>query len=410
MPDPVLTGASDPPPAGWTGRERLAIVALLLALVGLAALRMGTRRADAARNPLDLDVLVLHVAGLSADAATAEELARDLRFDPADMQVWSNAFAQGTDPTRSARCALAGDLVRDLSDPPTDRDLPVRLGAEGWRTLLVDDSGALSAQVGDGFSVVTPIERAEDAAPAVAAHWQTGDPAPRFAFVHLGFGHEPLHADTTEAHVLAERYRLRLRRVREAIRSVAAAAETERPQLVVLLGAAGLERGEHPEAPELPWDAQLHVPLLMGLRNAAGMPPGAFATLVQGADLAPTVLDVLDLRPRPERADVSRAGISLEPHLHGWNPAPVHEDIALFGTAHVAVRSPRWKLIAPIDPPLRPRQEGSRLYALSEDPGEQNDLLADGEFGPVAERLFERLRWRFGAPGPRDPENTAQAP
>lgn len=415
VPDPVPAGASDLPPAGWTGRERLVIALLVLGLLGLGAARMQTRRPDSARNPTDLDVLVLHVGGLGSNAATLDELANDLDFDPADMQRWSNAFAQSTDAVRSARSALEGDLVRDLGVPAGPQSLPVRLGERGWRTLLVDqDSGALSRTVGQAFDVAASVPDGPAAVGALAAWWAAPDPSPRFAFVHLGFGQEPLHADTTEAYVLQERYRLRVRLIRETLRDVAAAANTDRRgQLVVLLGASGIETGEHPDAPDLPWDAQLRVPFLMGLRWADGLPAAELHAQVQSADLAPTVLDVLDLRSLGEREGDGdpRLGRSLEAHLHGWTHGPVHAQLVFQAVDHVAVRSPEWKLISPIEHPLRPRRAGSRLFALREDPGEARDLLAGAAFGPIAEEQFGVLALRFGEPHDSGvPTGTAQAP
>lgn len=417
MPDPVLTGASDLPPAGWTGRERLVITALLVVLAGVALVRADTRRPDSSRNPTSLDVLVIHAGGLGASAAPLSELASDLDFDPADMQLWSNAFAQSTDPVRSARCLLEGDLVRDMGVGLGPKSLPERLREQGWRTLLVDDDGTLASSIGRSFDVATSLDDSADAAPALAGWWSdrgASDP-PRFAFVHLGFGHEPLHSDTTEAHVLQERYKLRVKRIRETVRAVAAAAKAdERGQLVILLGASGIETGEHPDAPDLPWDAQLRVPLLMGLRWAGGLPPGNLQAQVQSADIAPTVLDLLDLRTTAERHvdGAARVGRSLEPHLHGWRHGAVHEALVFFGVDHVAVRSPEWKLIAPIEHPLHPTQDGSRLYALSEDPGEQRDLLAGNAFGPIADGLFATLADRFGEANASRArtEGTAQEP
>ena len=400
VPDPLPSGVSDLPPAGWSGRERLVLVVLLVALGALVFLRASTRRADSARPPLDLDVLVIHAAGLRADAAPTESLANDLDFDPADMLLWINAFAQGTEAERSARAFLEGDLVRDLSAGAAPLSLQRRLAERGWRTILVDDGDALGSRLQDGFGTSVPIETAEAAPGALAAHWPQGDEAPAFAFVQLGFGEEPLHSDTPEAYVLQERYRLRLRRIREVVRAVARAARSDRPQLVVLMGANGLALGEHPSTTELPYDELVQVPLLLGLRNADGLPTGTYGALVQSADLGPTLLDILDLRSREERKEdgIRRVGRSLEPHIHGWRTGPVHQHIVLFGVEHLAVRSADWKLIAPFDPPLRPRRPGSILYSLQEDPGERNDLLRNGEPGPVSDTLFEILGDRFGAP------------
>ena len=390
---------SDLPPAGWSGSERLALVLLLAVLGGLLVLRSNTRRIDTARTPLDLDVLVIHAAGLRAEAATRTALANDLDFDPADMLLWVNAFAQSSDAGRSARSMLEGDLARDLDAALGSVSLQGRATERGWRTLLVEEASA-GCRLEPGFARCVAIPDAEAAPAAVAAHWPQGDEPPTLMFVQLSFGAEPLHSDTTEAYVLQERYRLRIRRIREVVRGVARGARSDRPQLVVLMGATGLALGEHPQSTELPHDELLRVPLLMGLRNASGLPTGTFPALVQSADIGPTLLDILDLRTRDERAHdgAERAGRSLEPHIHGWRTGPVHDHIVLFGVEHVAVRSPQWKLIAPIDLPLRPRRHGARLYSLEEDPGEQNDLLNHAAPGPISDSLFGVLTDRFGEP------------
>jgi arylsulfatase A-like enzyme len=122
---------------------------------------------------------------------------------------------------------------------------------------------------------------------------------------------------------------------------------------------------------------------------------------VQSADLAPTLLDFVDARPRAERrADASgpRSGRSLEPLAHGWHRDAPHESLLLVSGRHVALRTADWKLIAPVARPWEPQIEFAELYALAEDPAERSDLAADGSLGPVGRDLMGELSRRLPAP------------
>jgi hypothetical protein len=390
MPRPEVQRSSLP--------ETLGLVVLVAALGATMVVRVATRRPDDARTPRQADVLVLHLAGLRADAAVPEEFTADLGCDPAAAAVFVHAFAQSTDPARSARSALLGDLARDLEGPLGDDSLVARLRGAGFETRLVTDDARLAAQLGSSFESTERVDAAAAAA-ALSAAWPRGDAAPAFVFVHLAFGAEPLHSDTTEAYVLKERHRLRVRRLREAIAALARAARPTRPQYVVLLGGNGLPLGEHPARGdgEAPFDAQLRVPFILALRGGDGLPGLRDGELVQSADLAPTLLDLLDI-VGPSPAGTPGAGVSLEARIQGWQSTPPHDAIFLLAPQHLAVRTADWKLIAPLRPPLRPERAGARLYSLREDPAETFDLLASRTPGPVADALWERLEGAFGQP------------
>jgi arylsulfatase A-like enzyme len=148
------------------------------------------------------------------------------------------------------------------------------------------------------------------------------------------------------------------------------------------------------------------VPLLIGLRNGEGMPTGEHRAMVQTTDLAPTLLDLLDLRDRATRdADgLDRTGVSLEPLVHGWARAPVHEHVFFADRHHAAVRSDSWKLITPVQAPWHVVAERSQLFSLAEDPREEFDLAADRPLGPVGIELLQALRGQLARPetsGPR---------
>jgi hypothetical protein len=371
---------------------------LLLALIGLAALRVSTRRIDPARTPLRPDIVIIHISGLRADGVDVAVLADGLGLDPDRRVAFTNAFAPSNDGTRSALSVLGGTLWLDLDRAPGADGLAARLRAAGWRSLLIDDEGALAKTVGDGFDSVARVGGAGLPAEAIRTFWNESDDAPRFVFVHLGAGDDPLHADTTESYVLRERYRLRLRSLLMAMRNASEAATPDRPQLLALIGASGLELGEHPHAPDLPYDSQLRVPFLLGVKGGDGLPARDHAILVQTTDLGPTLLDMLDLRSSEERdADGDlRTGVSLESYIHGWSPNLPHTELFFASAGHGAVRTDDWKLIAPLSSPWLPRADGAELYSLAEDPAEVHDLLADGRpMGPTAKRLFGELGVRL---------------
>jgi arylsulfatase A-like enzyme len=167
---------------------------------------------------------------------------------------------------------------------------------------------------------------------------------------------------------------------------------------LALVGASGLELGEHPEAPDVPYDSQLRVPFLLGVKGGDGLAARDHAVLVQTTDLGPTLLDMLDLRSSEERDGDGevRTGVSLEAYIHGWSPNLPHEALFFASAAHGAVRTNDWKLITPLSSLILPSADGAELYSLTEDPAEVHDLLADGRpMGPTAEHLFGALQDRL---------------
>lgn len=375
---------------------RLTVAVLVLALLGIVALRASTRRIDPARNPLRPDIVVLHLSGLRADAVDPEVLGTELGLKLGETVAFTNAFAPSNSGTRSALSVLEGSLRLDLEEPPRAGGLATRLREAGWRSLLIDDEGEVATIAGTQFDSIARVGGAGLPAEAIRTFWNKG-PGPRFVFVHLGLGDDPLHADTTESYVLRDRYRLRLRALRMAAKAAAEAASGERPQILALVGASGLELGEHPGAPSVPYDSQLRVPFLIGLKNAGGLPAQQHAVLVQTSDIGPTLLDMLDLRDRSVRDEDGdlRTGVSLEPYIHGWVPDVPHEAIYVAAAGYAAVRTNSWKLITPLTAPWSPRAEGAQLYSLAEDPAEVHNLLDGRAMGPAASDLFKKLSSRL---------------
>jgi len=389
-PQPIAPAAD-----GWSSRERLSIAVLVLLLEALVWRRLDSRRPDGARIPASPDIVVIHPAGLRADAVAPADLAADLGFPLEQLLYWPNAFAQSSDGLRSALSLLHGDLALDLGRLPGPDSLVPRLRDAGYFTALVDDGGALRERVGAQFQLAEGAARVGDVAGAVSRSWSSRPAgAPAFLLVNLSFAGAPLHSDTTDAAQLEERYRARIAELRGLIAQISQATSLSgRPQLVVLLGASGLELGEHPEDTESPYDTHLRVPFLVGLRGARGLPWGTQPDLVQSADLSPTLLDLLDLRTRAQqrRDDSETLGRSLKARSHGWSSAAVHEVLYLAADNHVAARSLDWKLISGVTKPWKISASAARLYSVTEDPGEYNDLSEEGTLGPVGRDLFDGL-------------------
>lgn len=105
--------------------------------------------------------------------------------------------------------------------------------------------------------------------------------------------------------------------------------------------------------------------------------PGIYDEPVSTIDLLPTIAAVCGAKV-PESAKLD--GVNFMPHLSGQLKTPPHE--RLFwrqGGGNVwAVREGRWKLV-------HNQQEGTKLFDLSKDIAEQNDLAARER--PVVDRL-----------------------
>jgi hypothetical protein len=383
-------------PARWSPRELAAIAVLLAFLVGLVGLRIMTRRADTARIPAMADVVVMHAAGLRADSFSAIELAGDLGIPFEQLLHWPNAFSQSSDPLRSSLSLLSGDLVLDLDRQPGPSTLVPRLRAAGYATSLVTDSEALYERVADLFDLSGRVSGPEHLVDESARLWtETTDSGPSFLLVDVNFAGSPLHAETTAASELREAHSKRLTLLRGVLAQISqATSRSSRPQLIALVGSSGLELGEHPEDTESPFDPHLRVPFILGLRSDSALPSGVQPGLVQSADLAPTLLDLLDRRSRAQKKedDLLLRGRSLEASMHGWLEGPVHDVLYLASAHHVVARTRDWKLISAVEEPWKISRESSRLYSLSEDPGESRDLLSEGSMGPVAEELFADLQ------------------
>jgi hypothetical protein len=135
------------------------------------------------------------------------------------------------------------------------------------------------------------------------------------------------------------------------------------------------------------WEELVHVPLLVSL---PGVPPRRVHEARSAIDLAPTLVELLDVpRPTGDGNDFM-SGQSLVPDLRGDGPAaqrPVLVDMSEgpFNEERQAFIDGDLKLITSNGRPLG-------LYDLVQDPGERHDLLGDAEKGRAAIARFKAFR------------------
>ena len=138
------------------------------------------------------------------------------------------------------------------------------------------------------------------------------------------------------------------------------------------------------------YDEVLHVPLILVFPDGRGA-GATVERVVQTIDVAPTILDLLDLSPPP-----SFEGRSLLPLVAGDDVGD-WPDAAFAQTQRFNVkwslRTDRYKLIYTLDTGTNrfgvPVDDGFEMYDLQEDPGEQRDVY--DEQRSVAPELVARL-------------------
>ena len=127
------------------------------------------------------------------------------------------------------------------------------------------------------------------------------------------------------------------------------------------------------------YDTNLHIPLLM--RCPGLLPVGKRVNgLCQMPDIAPTILNLLDLGEVAEREGMT--GRSLVPLIE----SPVGTTRGSVDMLHITentwmkkrgVRTPTWKLIVPLEVPDIHGHSEVELYDLTGDPGELNNVADD---------------------------------
>lgn len=174
--------------------------------------------------------------------------------------------------------------------------------------------------------------------------------------------------------------------------------------LVVYVGDHGYLLGHHGRFEKhMMWEEAVRAPLVM---RAPGLEPGVSDALVEFIDLVPTILDVLDAEPMP-----STQGQSLAPLLNGT--VDRHRDVVFsefLPDNKAMVRTERWKYIFTTGQRdlgmgyatgLGPSGIDHRLYDMTADPHEMNNVAGDPQYSGVVTALQLKMLERFLATDPR---------
>jgi arylsulfatase A-like enzyme/Tfp pilus assembly protein PilF len=412
--EPDASGGSAPPPPLASRRRWILAAAAVLAIAIPAALAY-TRRATPVRRDAGLNVLLITIDTLRADALgcyghpkvetpTIDALARDgVRFE--------RAHAQNVVTLPSHANILSGRYplthgVRDNSGFrfPSDVDtLATVLKRAGYHTGAFVSAFPLDSRFGldRGFDVYDDRlgdpesrtaflmqERSGATTVAEARKWLAaqGD-AKTFAWVHLYEPHFPYappepfasrfagdlyHGEVSAADAI-------LRPLLDPLLQAGAKGRT----LVVLTADHGEGLGEHGEMTHgiFAYETTLHVPMI--LFQPGLMPPRVVPDLVRHVDLLPTVLDAL--------------GIALPQGLPGRSLLPLatgHDDPGAqsYFEALSASTNRGW---APLHGLIRDRYKFielplPELYDLAADPRETKNLVAS------APQVLEDIKGQLG--------------
>lgn len=455
-----------PSPTPPLPRSALAVPALSALLALVVGGRMLLRPpADGSRLPTGLDVVLVTLGSARADLVDDPE-APGLAGFFAESVPFDLALTTGTWTTPAIASALTGQFPRThgvgpegASLPPDSPTLAAALAAHGYATAsFLGEYGYPEASgLERGFGTVLS-QPSDGEAVLRAGEWMASVPRDRrvLLHVHLGslgvpygassadpeyegplrdreidqgfvegtaFGRwhppgpsagagagEPVDLTPRDGAHVAARYRAQVPEVDRAFSDLLAAlARAGRSRaLVVAVGLHGEGLGERGFfGPGYgPYEEILRIPLALRFPPGTVTVPriGGAADLV---DLAPTVLDVLNVDPPP-----GTEGRSLVPMLEGWVVGDLAPHHYAGGPEAASVRTRDWKLVRRSEA-VGGEREPKELYNLQEDPGERWNLYRrDSPLGPVGREL-EAALGRYldgGAPEaaePLEPEATS---
>jgi arylsulfatase A-like enzyme/Flp pilus assembly protein TadD len=275
--------------------------------------------------------------------------------------------------------------------------LAERLSAAGYHTAAFVSGFPLTAQFGlaRGFATYDDhlsagdgawLERPADQTAAAVRAWLGEAPAPWFLWVHFYDPHFPYVPPPGMARPGRRGdYDGEVAWVDRQLGTILAALPPAAPgsRLTILAGDHGEALGGHGEGTHgfFIYDDTVLVPLLFSWPGR--LAPRRSAAAARLVDVAPTVLDLLDLVPLPQSD-----GVSLAPLLTGASedlpPAYIEtlQPWYSYGWAPLsAVRHGAWKLIAAPTP---------ELYDLARDPEESDNLFGHGHAQELELRRYLR--------------------
>ncbi len=358
-------------------RSRTYVAAQRSELEGtLPALPEGPRRPEA-------DVLLITVDALRADHVGAfgytrrpttphidQLAARSVRFTRAYAQAPHTSFSVASMLTGKYFPTLARLAPAEVHDPITS---PLR--QHGWRTaafyppaVFFVDAQKLKAYADTNFAfeyIKFEYLEAEKRVDQVVRYYEDEKPKRSFVWVHFFEPHEPYvaHPEFPFGAGDLDRYDSEIAYADAAIGRLLAYVRAHRPSTIVVLAADhGEEFDEHGgryHGSSL-FEEQVHVPLLI---NVPGLPARDVDQPVELIDIAPTVLNLLDI-PVPARMRGTDLGPWLAPR-----PAPASRLPPAFAELEdkrMVVRD-REKLICDLNWGF------CAYYDLATDPGERRN-------------------------------------
>jgi arylsulfatase A-like enzyme len=183
-------------------------------------------------------------------------------------------------------------------------------------------------------------------------------------------------------------------RLLDAVRSLGLKEST----LVVLTADHGESLSEHDETDHsmLVYDSTMRAPLILWGPTILGE-GSVVESLVRTVDIAPTVLDLLDLPPLADIQGVSLAplitGEALDLHLTGYGESI---EPMFFGASPIRfVREGEWKYLHKVNP---------ELYNVREDPGELHNVAAENP--KIVNQLRSKLEALIADPRLRSSSGT----
>jgi arylsulfatase A-like enzyme len=244
------------------------------------------------------------------------------------------------------------------------------------------------------------LERKSDLVNLAVGRWLEDHAADRFfLWVHYFDPHQPYDAAPPYGSQFADPYDAELAFMDEGFGDLVALLERHRVldnTLVVIVGDHGEALGRHgePTHASFTYDATMQVPLWVA-HPSLGTPGGTVPSTVRTLDVAPTILDLLDLEPTEEMQGRSLRPLLEDPQREWSEPALIESYYTRFQFGCAPLRglvADDWKYIE------GPRPE---LYNLRDDPEELTNLV-DRRPERAAEMQEQLIRlWRrHSAPDP----------
>lgn len=343
-----------------------------------------------------------------------------LREFAARATLFMRAYAQGTNTLSSVPATMTGCYYSTLTRRNDVEALTGILSRNGYRTLAAvqpDDARIFrtETQWWHGVSFDTVVTSPEpsgssfnapeltQAAVDMLRRQRAGRPfflflfyyEPRLPFMkHEGFDYGDREEDYYDSEIsFVDRH------VGDFLDEVREAGLLDNT-IVVITADHGEEIGRHGGYGHFSrlYDELIHVPLIISI---PGLPPRVIDTPVQSIDIAPTLIELLNLS-----TDAHRDGGSMTPFLQGLAPPytpRIHSEVVIGQPESACLIHHPWKLIH------YPGRFYFNLFNLESDPYERHDRFRDEQaIGTALQDML--LSWVAYRDRAIDPQKTARSP